>query len=71
LDWIPKGGSLLQGTITTQRHFNYNYLTLPTFNPSSLGYMNSANNTASSVLANSFICVIQRGILLQNVTTVK
>ena len=54
LDWIPKGGSLVQGTITTQRNYNYSYLTLPTFNPSSLGYMYSANNTASSVLANSF-----------------
>jgi hypothetical protein len=54
LDWIPTGGSLIQGTISTQRNYNYNYTTLPTFQPSSLGYMYSANNTASSVIANSF-----------------
>jgi hypothetical protein len=54
LDWIPTGKSLIQGTISTQRNYNYSYTTLPTFYPSSLGYMYSANNTTGSVIANSF-----------------
>ena len=54
LDYIPTGGTLIQGTISTQRNYNYNYTTLPTFQPSSLGYMYSANNTTGSVIANSF-----------------
>ena len=47
-------GTTISGLITTQRHYNYSYTTLPTFQPSSLGYMYSANNTSGAVLANSF-----------------
>ena len=47
-------GTTISGLITTQRNYNYNYTTLPTFYPSSLGYMYSANNTATAVIANSF-----------------
>jgi len=36
-----------------------------------INFQLTANGAPASVLANSFICVIQRGILLQNVTTVK
>jgi hypothetical protein len=36
-----------------------------------INFQLTANGAPASVLANSFICVIQRGILCQNVTTVK
>ena len=36
-----------------------------------INFQLTANGAPASVLSNSFICVIQRGILLQNVTTVK
>jgi hypothetical protein len=36
-----------------------------------INFQLTANGAPATVLANSFICVIQRGILLQNVTTVK
>lgn len=36
-----------------------------------INFQLTANGAPASILANSFICVIQRGILLQNVTTVK
>ena len=36
-----------------------------------INFQLTANGAPASVLANSCICVIQRGILLQNVTTVK
>lgn len=36
-----------------------------------INFQLTANGAPASVLANSFICVIQRGILLQNVTTIK
>jgi len=36
-----------------------------------LNFQLTANGAPASVLANSFICVIQHGILCQNVTTVK
>ena len=44
----------ISGLITTQQTYNYNYSVLPVYLSSSLGYMYSANNTASSVIANSF-----------------
>ena len=56
MDWIPTGKSLIQGTISTQRHYNYNYATLPTFYSSSLGYIYSYTTTAiTNATANSFI----------------
>jgi hypothetical protein len=56
LDWIPTGGTLIQGTISTQRNYNYNYTTLPTFYSSSLGYINYYTSTAiTNATANSFI----------------
>lgn len=36
-----------------------------------INFQLTANGAPASIQANSFICVIQRGILLQNVTTVK
>ena len=36
-----------------------------------INFQLTANGAPATILANSFICVIQRGILLQNVTTVK
>jgi len=36
-----------------------------------INFQLTANGAPATVLANSFICVIQRGILCQNVTTVK
>jgi len=36
-----------------------------------INFQLTANGAPASVLANSFICVLQRGILCQNVTTVK
>ena len=36
-----------------------------------INFQFTANGAPATVLANSFICVIQRGILCQNVTTVK
>jgi hypothetical protein len=36
-----------------------------------INFQLTANGAPASVLANSFICVMQRGILCQNVTTVK
>jgi len=36
-----------------------------------INFQLTANGAPATVLSNSFICVIQRGILLQNVTTVK
>jgi hypothetical protein len=56
LDWIPTGKGLIQGTISTQRNYNYNYTTLPTFYSTALGYINSyTTTTATSPTANSFI----------------
>ena len=36
-----------------------------------INFQLTANGAPATILSNSFICVIQRGILLQNVTTVK
>ena len=36
-----------------------------------INFQLTANGAPATILANSFICVVQRGILLQNVTTVK
>jgi hypothetical protein len=36
-----------------------------------INFQLTANGAPATVLANSFICVVQRGILMQNVTTVK
>jgi hypothetical protein len=36
-----------------------------------INFQLTANGAPATVLSNSFICVIQRGILCQNVTTVK
>ncbi len=36
-----------------------------------INFQLTANGAPATILANSFICVIQRGILLQNVTTIK
>jgi len=36
-----------------------------------INFQLTANGAPATIIANSFICVIQRGILLQNVTTVK
>jgi hypothetical protein len=36
-----------------------------------INFQLTANGAPATVLSDSFICVIQRGILMQNVTTVK
>jgi len=36
-----------------------------------INFQLTANGAPATILSNSFICVVQRGILLQNVTTVK
>ena len=54
LDWIPTGGTLVPGTITTQRYYNYNYGTIPNIPSSALGWVISSNIAATTVGALSY-----------------
>ena len=70
LDWIPTGGSLVPGTITTQRYYNYNYGTIPNIPSTALGWVISSNVAATTVGAlsytSSFGLTIPTGIYIYN-----
>jgi len=50
-DYIPSGGALQQGLITTQRNYNYNYAVFPTYTPNSLGYQYKYTFTSGGSLS--------------------
>ena len=52
-DYIPSGGSLIQGLITTQRNYNYNYAIFPTYTANTLGYQYIYNYSLSGVLSSN------------------
>ena len=54
LDWIPSGGSLVPGTITTQQTYNYSYSQLPSITSSALGCVTTTNVAATTVGALSY-----------------
>jgi len=54
LDWIPTGGTLVPGTITTQRYYNYNYGTIPNIPSSALGCVTTTNVAGTTVGALSY-----------------
>jgi hypothetical protein len=54
LDYIS-GGTTISGSISTQRHYNYCYSTLPSVLPSTaIGCTYPYTNTATTILINSF-----------------
>ena len=53
-DYI-NGGSTISGILGLSQ-INYNYLKLPTYLSTNLGYSNSATNAATTVVINSFTC---------------
>ena len=54
LDWIPTGGTLVPGTITTQRYYSYSYGTIPNIPSSALGWVISSNIAGTTVGALSY-----------------
>jgi len=52
-DYIPSGGSLIQGLITTQRNYNYNYAIFPTYTANTLGYQYIYNYSLSGILSSN------------------
>ena len=53
-DYIPTGGALVQGQITTQRNYNYSYTIVPTLSSNALGYSIAYTASTISMTANSY-----------------